>query len=336
MRTLLTLAAGALVGFAALGTKEAAAELREQTFRLGVQIGLENARGRTIQKFADAVKTKSGGKITLQIYPGGALGGDLQTISALRGGTVDATVTATSTLVGLVKDYALFDLPFLFQNDAEAMAVLDGAFGQRLEKALDDRGLVGLGYWGAGHRHLTNSKRPVTSVDDVKGLKIRVLQNPVFIDLWKALGANAVPMPFPEVYSALEQGTVDGQENPAATLVSAKLYEVQKFLSLTQHIYFIDSLLFSKPIWQKLNDDERKVIREAALEAEKFGRVEVVAEDKSNIDSMRAKMAINDIAPAELEKFRAAAKPVVDKYAAAGDPVAVKEIFDTIAKVRGQ
>lgn len=334
MKKYLTLAAGALVALAMLTPQKADAQAREQTFRLGVQIGLDNARGRTIQKFADAVKAKSGGKLTVTIYPGGSLGGDLQTISAMRGGTIDATVTATSTLVGLVKDYSLFDLPFLFQNDAEAMAALDGPFGKRLEKALDDRGLVGLGYWGAGYRHLTNSKRPVNTVDDVKGLKIRVLQNPVFIDLWKALGANAVPMPFPEVYSALEQGTVDGQENPAATLVSAKLFEVQKFLSLTQHIYFIDSLLFSKPIWQKLNDEERKMIREAALEAETFGRVEVVAEDKANIDAMRGKMSVNAIAPAELEKFRAATKPVLDKYAAAGDAAAVKEIFETIDRLR--
>ncbi len=332
MKTLMTLAAGALL-FAGLAVP-AQAQVRDQNFRLGVQIGLDNARGRTIQKFADAVSTRSGGKMKVQIFPGGALGGDLQTLSAMRGGTVDATVTATSTLVGIVKDYALLDLPFAFQSDKEAMAVLDGGFAKRLNAQLDEKDLVGLGYWGAGYRHLTNSKRPVKTVDDIKGLKIRVLQNPLFIDLWKALGANAVPMPFPEVYSALEQGTVDGQENPAATLVSAKLFEVQKYLSLTSHVYFVDSLLFSKPVWSKLNDDERKVITEAAKEAEAYGRVEVIGEDKSNIDSMRSKMQVNEIAAAEMEKFRAAAKPVVEKYSAAADQTAVKDLFDTIAKVR--
>jgi tripartite ATP-independent transporter DctP family solute receptor len=332
MKTLMTLAAGALM-LAGL-VAPAQAQVRDQNFRLGVQIGLDNARGRTIQKFADAVGARSGGKMKVQIFPGGALGGDLQTLSAMRGGTVDATVTATSTLVGIVKEFALLDLPFAFQSDKEAMAVLDGGFAKRLNSQLDEKDLVGLGYWGAGYRHLTNSKRPVKSVDDIKGLKIRVLQNPLFIDLWKALGANAVPMPFPEVYSALEQGTVDGQENPAATLVSAKLFEVQKFLSLTSHVYFVDSLLFAKPVWAKLNDDERKVIIEAANEAEAYGRVEVIGEDKSNIDSMRAKMQVNEIAPAEMEKFRAAAKPVVEKYSAAADQTAVKDLFDTIARIR--
>lgn len=332
MKTLMTLAAGALL-LAGLATPSQA-QVRDQNFRLGVQIGLDNARGRTIQKFADAVGARSGGKMKVQIFPGGALGGDLQTLSAMRGGTIDATVTATSTLVGIVKDFALLDLPFAFQSDKEAMAVLDGGFSKRLNAQLDEKDLVGLGYWGAGYRHLTNGKRPVKSIDDVKGLKIRVLQNPLFIDLWKALGANAVPMPFPEVYSALEQGTVDGQENPAATLVSAKLFEVQKYLSLTSHVYFVDSLLFSKPVWSKLNDDERKVIAEAAKEAEAYGRVEVIGEDKSNIDAMRAKMQVNEIAPAEMEKFRAAAKPVVEKYSAAADQTAVKDLFDTIAKIR--
>ena len=334
MKLMMTLAASALLLTGLAAPQAVQAQVRDQNFKLGVQIGLDNARGRTIQKFADGVKAKSGGKMTVQIFPGGALGGDLQTLSAMRGGTVDATVTATSTLVGIVKDFALLDLPFAFNSDAEAMAVLDGGFAKRLNTQLDEKDLIGLGYWGAGYRHLTNSKRPVKTVDDVKGLKIRVLQNPLFIDLWKALGANAVPMPFPEVYSALEQGTVDGQENPAATLVSAKLFEVQKFLSLTSHVYFVDSLLFSKPVWAKLNADERKVITDAAVEAQAYGRVEVIGEDKQNIDSMRQKMAVNEIAPAEMEKFRAAAKPVVDKYAAAADQASVKELFDTIAKVR--
>jgi TRAP-type transport system periplasmic protein len=334
MKTLLKAIAGTLVAAGLVASAPSQAQVRDQNFKLGVQITLDNARGRTIQKFADLVKAKSGGKMNVQIFPGGALGGDLQTISAMRGGTVDATVTATSTLVGIAKDFALLDLPFVFQSDAEAMAVLDGGFSKRLNTLLDEKDLVGLGYWGAGYRHLTNSKRPVKTPDDVKGLKIRVLQNPLFIDLWKALGANAVPMPFPEVYSALEQGTVDGQENPAATLVSAKLFEVQKYLSLTSHVYFVDSLLFSKPIWSKLNDDERKVIVDAAKEAQAYGRVEVIGEDKSNIDAMRQKMAVNEIAPADMEKFRAIAKPVVEKYSAAADQASTKELFDTIAKVR--
>jgi TRAP-type transport system periplasmic protein len=336
MKKFVNVSAGALAAFAAMLPVTSHAEVRDQKFKLSVQTSLDNARGATMVKFADAIKTKSNGKMTVQIFPSGQLGGDIQTISAMRGGTVDATVTATSTLVGSVKEFALFDLPFLFQKDAEAMAVLDGAFGKRLNSRLEASGLISLGYWGLGYRHLTNSRRPVNTVDDIKGLKIRVLQNPVYIDLWNGLGANAVPLPFPEVYTALEQKTVDGQENPALTVISSKLYEVQKYLSLTQHIYFIDSLLFSKPKWERLNADEQNVIVEAAKEAVVYGRVEVVGEDKKNIDALRQKMTVNEVAPAELERFRAVAKPIIDKHAAAADPAATKELFDSIAQARGK
>jgi tripartite ATP-independent transporter DctP family solute receptor len=324
-----------LIGAATLLPGLASAQISEHKFRLGVQVNLDTERGKALQVFANAVQAKSGGKMTVQIFPGGALGGDLPVISALRGGTIDATATATSTLVGVVKEFALLDLPFIFQNDAEAMAVLDGPFGQRMNKLLDEKGLVALGYWGSGFRHLTNSRHPVTKVEDVKGLKIRVLQNPVYIDLWNTLGANAVPMPFPEVYSALEQKTVDGQENPAATLVSAKLNEVQKYLSLTSHIYFLDSVLFSKPVFDKLTADEKKVIKDAAAEMQAYGRKAVPGEDGKIIEDMKKVMTVNEIAPAEMARFRAAAKPVVDKAAAAADPALAKEMFDAIAKVRG-
>ena len=192
------LAAG-LWAIAAFAPGQADAQVRERKFKLGLQTNLDTAQGLGTQLFADNVAKISGGKFKVDIFPGGSLGGDLQTISALRGGTVDMTVLATSTLVGLVKEYSLFDLPFLFANDAEAMAVVDGPFGKRLNTLLGEKGLISFGYWGSGYRNLTNSRRPVASIDDVKGLKIRVLQNPVYVDLWTALGANAVPMPFPEV-----------------------------------------------------------------------------------------------------------------------------------------
>jgi tripartite ATP-independent transporter DctP family solute receptor len=334
MLKLTSFMAAAAVAILALAPATSEAQIREKKFRLGFQTNLDNAQGIGATKFAEAVAQKSGGKMKVDIFPGGNLGGDLQTVSALRGGTVDATILATSTLVGLVKEFSLFDLPFTFQSHAEAMAVVDGAFGKRINAALSDRGLINLGYWGVGYRNLTNSRRPVATLEDVKGLKIRVLQNPLYVDLWNALGANAVPMPFPEVYSALEQKTVDGQENPAATLISSKLGEVQKHYSLTRHIYFLATVLWSKPLWDQLNTDERKVIQEAAAEMQVYMRREVPADDDKLNEQVRKMLQTSDISAAELEKFRAAAKPVVDKYAAAADPAAAKELFDAIAKVR--
>lgn len=335
MKLLSTALMAGLAAAVAFAPGLADAQVRDQKFRLGIQTNLDTAQGKGTVLFADLVKQKSGGKMTVDIFPGGALGGDLQTISALRGGTVDATVLATSTLVGTVREFALFDLPFLFRSDAEAMRVVDGPFGQRLNRLLDERALVGLGYWGAGFRHLTNNRRPVTKVEDVRGLKIRVLQNPVFVDLWTALGANAVPMPFPEVYAALEQGTVDGQENPVATLISSKFQEVQKHLTLTQHIYFVSSLLFGKPTWTRLNADERKVITEAAAEAQAFWRREVIAEDAQITERLRGAMQVVTLPPEELARFAAATKSVLDKHAAAADQAAAKELLDAIAAIRG-
>lgn len=326
-----------LAGFLALAAGSADAQVREQKFRLGFQTNLNTVQGQGVQKFADAIAAKSGGKMKMDVFPGGALGGDLQTIAAMRGGTVDASVLATSTLVGLVKEYGLFDLPFLFQNHAEAAAVVDGPFGTRLNGLLAEKGIISFGYWGVGFRNLTNSRRPVAKVEDVKGLKIRVLQNPIYVDLWNALGANAVPMPFPEVYTALEQKAIDGQENPAATIVSNRLYEVQKFYSHTNHIYFVATLIFSKPTWEKLNADERKIVEEAALDIRNnWWRKAVTDEDTELNEQIAKSLQTSKISPAEMDKFRAATKSVVDKHSAAADPAVVKELFDSIAKVRGK
>ena len=333
--TLKLVRALSLFAVAALAPTLANAEVREHKFRLGIQTNLNTAQGAGTQKFADLVSEKSGGKMKVQVFPGGSLGGDLQTVSALRGGTIDATVLATSTLVGTVKEYILFDLPFLFNNDAEAMAVVDGPLGKRLNTALNDKALVGLANWGAGYRNLTNSRRPVTKLEDIKGLKIRVLQNPIYVDLWNALGANAVPMPFPEVYTALEQKTVDGQENPSATIVSSKLFEVQKYYTHTKHIYFISTLLFSKPVWEKLNDDERKIILDAAADAQANWRKTVVEEDGKFNTELAQKMEAKEIAPAEMTRLREAARSTIEKHSAAADQAAVKELFSTIEKVRG-
>ena len=336
MKKITTVLAGALAlaGFLAL---PAEAQIREQKFRLGFQTNLNTVQGQGVQKFADAIATKSGGKMKMDVFPGGTLGGDLQTIAAIRGGTVDASVLATSTLVGLVKEYGLFDLPFLFQNHEEAAAVIDGPFGKRLTGLLAEKGVISFGYWGVGFRNLTNSRRPVATLDDVKGLKIRVLQNPVYVDLWSALGANAVPMPFPEVYTALEQKAIDGQENPAATIVSNKLFEVQKYYSHTKHIYFVATLIFGKPTWDRLNDEERKVIEAAALETRNdWWRPKAIQEDGELNEELKKSLSVSEISPAELEKFRAATKSVVDKHAAAADPVVVKELFDSVAKARGK
>ncbi len=335
MINLKSLAAACVFAGAALLSGSAFAEIREHNMKLAFQTNMDTSMGIGAAKFSELVKEKSGGKITVQLFPGGALGGDVQTIAAVRGGTIEATNLSAGLLVSVVKEFGLFDLPFLFQNDDEARAVVDGAFGKRLNDALAQNDLVGLGYWGVGFRHLTNNKHPVTKLEDVAGLKIRVLQSPIYVDMWNAMGANAVAMPFPEVYGALEQGTVDGQENPYATVASNKLYEVQKYLSETQHIYFVAALIFSKSVWDQLNDDERAILQEAAKEARDIWWAEAIKEREALAAKLKEHMTINPVAPQELARFRTAVQPVVDKYVSQANPDAAKELFEAIKSVRG-
>jgi tripartite ATP-independent transporter DctP family solute receptor len=327
--------AAIVLGFlSAIGSTDGLAQVREHKFRMAFATSRDSYMGVGAQAFADNARQKSGGKITLQLFADGTLGGDVQTIAAVRGATIDATGLSAGLLVGIVKEFGLFDLPFIFQNEKEAAAVFNGPFGRRLTALLAEKDLIALGYWGVDFRNLTNNRRPVTKLEDIKGLKLRVLQSPIYIDLWNTLGANAVAMPFPEVYTALEQGVVDGQENPYAAIASAKLEEVQKYLSLTRHVYFVAVAIFSKRVWDKLNDDERKLLQEAASEAVPRWQEAAAKESNALAARLKEKMKFNELSPEEHTRIKAAARPVVDKYVKAADPQAVKELFDSLENAR--
>lgn len=330
-----TLLAGACAtGLLLTGVASHADEIRERTLRFAFQNVKEHPQGQGAQKFADLLGEKSGGKIKVRLFPGGTLGGDVQTVSALQGGTLDITVLNSGILAAQAPDYAMLDFPFLFNNVEEAHAVIDGPVGQKLAAQLDSKGLVGLGYWDLGFRNLTNSKHPVTRLEDMQGLKIRVIQSPIYLETFSALGANPVPMAFPEVYTGLEQHTIDGQENPFTVIEGNKFYEVQKYLSVTGHIFNPQSLIISQKTWSRLNDDEKAMIRAAAAEAQTFQReVTAASMDKAKA-TLAAAMTVNEISPAEKDRLRERVKPVVDKFAASLDGDLVKKMYEEIAKVR--
>ncbi len=312
-----------------------AADYKERTLKFSYLNAKEHPQGLGAQKFADLVAEKSGGKIKVRTFPGGTLGGDLQTLSALQGGTVEMTVMNSGILVGLAKEFAAVDMPFLFNSAAEADALLDGPFGKTLHDKLPEKGVLALGYWDLGFRNLTNNRRPVTKVDDVAGLKIRVIQTPIYIDTFKALGANPVPLPFTELYTALETRTVDGQENPSKTIELSKLYEVQKHLTVTRHIYNPQSLLISKAFWDKLTPDEQTLFRDAAAEATAYQRKISREQDAEALNALRAKgVQVVELPAAELDQFREKVKPVVEKYKAEVGPALVEQMYAEIAKVR--
>jgi len=320
---------------ACLPLAAAAQDIKERTIKFAFQNQKGHPQAEGAQKFADLVAQKSGNKITVKLFPGGTLGGDLQTVSALQGGTVEMTVLNAGILTAQVKEFAVFDLPFLFASPQEADAVTDGAFGKNLLAKLNEKGLVGLGYWELGFRNLTNSKRPINKVEDIAGLKIRVIQSPIYIDMFNALGAAATPMPFPELYPALEQKAVDGQENPFTLIRTSKFYEVQKYLAVTRHVYNPQAVILSKKFFDALSPAEKKIVTDAVTEATAYQRqLSRQQAEEALAELKKAGMQVTEFAPAEMQRLRDKVKPVVDKHTAAIGEDTVKAVYAEIAKVR--
>jgi tripartite ATP-independent transporter DctP family solute receptor len=312
-----------------------AADYKPRIIRFGYGLAEDSNQGRAVKFFADDLAKRTGNKLKARGFGNASLGSDTQMQNALIGGAQEMMVGSTATLVGIVKDFGVYDLPFLFNNEKEADAVLDGPFGQKLAAKLQEKGLVGLVYWENGFRNLTNTKRPVAKMEDMQGIKLRVMQNPVYIDMFNSFGANAVPLPFSELFTALETKTVDGQENPVNTIQSSKFYEVQKYLSITKHVYSPWIVLASKKWWDGLSADEHKAIQEAAVASRDFERKDSREASVKAIDFLKEKgMQVSVVSDAELARMREKAKPAFDKFAAEGGADVIKELQAEIAKVR--
>ncbi len=323
MRTVLIKLA-TLLGFAAACTATLAQDIQERTIKLGHLNNPDHPTSLGAKKFAELVAAKSGGKIKVSEYPSSQLGNELAQQSAMMGGVQEMLVASTTSLAGIVREFGLLDFPFLFSNPRQADAMVDGPLGKMLGARLADKGIVVLGFFDLGFRNVTNSKRPITKGEDLDGLKLRVIPNPVFIETFKTFKANPVPMPFVELYGALESKAVDGQENPYAVILSSKLYEVNKFVSETNHVYATNPIQISKRFWDKLSPVEQKLLQEAATEAQNYQRV--VSRDASSkaVAELKAKGIVhNEIAASEQARMRAAVKPVQDKFAASYDPAVV-------------
>lgn len=263
-------------------------------------------------KFKDLVEEKTNGQVKIEIYPNASLGDERTLLEGMQMGTVDMGVITDGPVANFVEDIAVFELPFLFKNREEAYKVLDGPIGKEILDKLEGVNLKGLAYAERGFRNLTNSKKPVKTAADVNGLKIRVMENPVYIDTFKALGANAVPMAWTEALTALQQGTIDGQENPINVIYSFKLNETQKYLSLTRHTYSPAVFVMSKQKFDKLPEDVQKIFSESAQAAAEYER-KVNAEDETKqIDELKAKGM--EVVEPDMDSFKEAVKPVYEKY----------------------
>ena len=300
-----TLIAAATVATLAAPFAALSQDIKPRLIRFGYGLNENSNQGRAAKVFADAVEKASGGKMKVRAIGAAALGPDTQMQQALIGGAQEMMVGSTATLVGITKEMALWDTPFLFSNVKEADALLDGPIGERIKAKLQDKGLVGLVYWENGFRNLTNSKRPVNKMEDFDGIKLRVMQNNVFLTSFNTLGANAVPMSFSELFGALETKTVDGQENPFNTILSSKFYEVQKYLTVTNHVYSPWIMLVSKKWWDGLSKDEQKVLNDAAKISRDFERKDTREEASKAVADLKAKgMQVNELPRAEADRMR--------------------------------
>ena len=260
---------------------------------------------------------KTGGAWTLAAFWSGALGSDLDATQALRSGTQEMVVTSTSPLVGIEPALGVFDLPFLFADETEADAILDGEFGTMISDKMEASGLVNLAYWENGFRNLTNNLRPVTKLEDLDGMRVRVMQNDIFLDTFSTLGANAMPMAFGEVFTALETGTIDAQENPYVTIDTSQYSEVQDYLSETRHAYTPFMLLFSKALFDTYSAEEQQILRDCAIEGQVVQREAGRALSQESLARVQeAGMEFNQLEPAEVERIREATAAVYERASA--------------------
>jgi tripartite ATP-independent transporter DctP family solute receptor len=324
----------AMLTLLAAGGLAMAQDIQERTIRLGHLNNADHPTSFGAKKFAELVAAKSGGKITVKEFPSSQLGNELQQQSALQGGVQEMFVASTTSLTGIVKEFGLFDFPFLFANAKQADAMVDGPLGKMLSEKLAEKGVVVLGFFDLGFRNVTNSKHPITKGEDLAGLKLRVIPNPVFLETFRTFNANPLPMPFAELYGALESKAVDGQENPFAVILSSKFFEVQKFVSGTNHVYATNPMQISKRFWDRLSATEKKLIQDAATEAQNYQRTVSREASAKAVGELQAKgMVYNELAPAEVARMRAAVKPVHDKFAASYEPAVVNLFRSELERV---
>lgn len=249
----------------------ASLSLAAVTLKLGHIAEPENPYGQGADHFAKLVKERTNGEVVIQVYPSSQLGNQRDLVEGLTFGTVDMTLTGTAVLGNFIPEVAVFDLPFIFRDIPHAYKALD-TVGMELCKKGEARGMITLAIWENGVRHMTNNKQPIKEPADMKGLKMRVMEQPVYIEMMKVLGASPTPMAMSELYTALQKGVIDGQENPLAHIATKRFYEVQKFISLSAHTYASEPVLISTIAWKKLNKEQQEIVRQAALDTRDWQR----------------------------------------------------------------
>jgi tripartite ATP-independent transporter DctP family solute receptor len=271
-----------------LGLGMACAAFAQTAMKISISTAQNSHQGVAIDTFAKEVAARTNGRYKIETFYNGSLGGERESIEAVQLGTQELAFSSTGPVPNFVPETKILDVPFLFRDKAHARAVLDGPIGQELLTKFEAKGFKALAWGENGFRHMTNSKRDVKAPEDLKGLKMRTMENPVHIAAYKGLGIITTPMAFPEVFTALQQGTVDGQENPLSVIMAAKFSQVQKHLSLTGHVYSPCIFVMNKAAFDKLSAADKTAFLEAAKVAVKANRDRVDQDDANGVKELRA------------------------------------------------
>ena len=331
------LVAGGIAVAPFIAPREAVAQTKP-ALNLKVSYGTpaDHPYGMGVAKFGEVVKDRTGGRVTVVGFPSGQLGAEVPSIYSAQSGVLEMALTSSAALAGVEKSFGLLDLPYLFESEQEADRVLDGPAGEALLTRLTPKNLIGLCFWEAGFHQLTNSRRPVRKLEDFNGLKIRTIQNSIMVDTMSAFGALPVPMPFTELHPALETKALDGLTAAYTVTYSAKLHELQKYITATRHVYTPIVLMMSKMHWDKLAAEDQAILRAACAEARGVQRAENRKLGPVALKAMRdSGLAYDEFTPEELARVKAKLKPVSDKHINEFDAELAARFTSEIAKARG-
>ncbi|TPE69732.1 TRAP transporter substrate-binding protein [Halalkalibacterium halodurans] len=303
----------------------------QKTMKLAVATSEDRSLTKGLYKFAEIIEDESGGSIQVEVYPNGQLGGDREVLEGVQLGSIEGTTVSTGPVAQFSPRFNVFDLPFLFPYNDIAYEVLDGPIGQELLTDLEEQGIIAINYWENGFRHLTNNVREVTTVEDIRGLRIRTLENDLHMDMWRELGANPTPIAYTELFTSLQQGVVEGQENPVGNVTTMNFFEVQDYITKTGHIYNASVFMISEVFWNSLTEEEQELIVRAAEEAKIYQRQLNQEEDLEAFEQLKAEgMTVTELSEEEIQKFVDQVQPVYEKYSNLIDKEFVKQLLETI------
>lgn len=307
----------------------------EETYELKFAhvVNPNTPKGQAAEMFKDLVEEKSEGKITVSIYPDSQMGADQEINEQITSGTLDMGIPFFSTVTSTVGQFELFDLPFLFEDFDQANAALNGELGEKFNEYLEEKGFVGLGYQTGGFKQITNSKRPVKSVKDLDGLKIRVSQSPLLVTQYQAINAGGISVPFSDLYSSLQTKTVDGQENPYSNIATKKFYEVQDYMTVTDHGFMGYAFIMNKNKLESLPEDLQIVVKDAATEASEWEWEETKKTDEKYLQEIKdAGVTIDEFGPEEKEEFKEATNAAYEEFANTEDGQELMDIVEQYKK----